>query len=979
MYPSVTNAGETPALRPKYTKTYMKKFLFLFVGIWSMLSAQWSVLYAQDLKAVFNDYLNSYSRPDANIKPRSNVKSLSVDDAAQTIRLECEGGFEDQFFTEADVNRIYNNFRSLLPASYKSYQLSIVTDRRDIRDLVPNALRSGQKDPSRQWKQTYNGAPWVKNTSRPYTAENGLEGTHISLWQSHGRYFDKKSGEWKWMRPPLFCTREDLFSQTFVLPYILPMLENAGAVVYTPRERDWQHNEVTVDNDQPTNGGMYMEAAAMKHARHKWKMDSQAGFALRKWQYGRSENPFTAGTARMIETVNSDKHASTANWIPNIPHAGRYAVYVSYQSHPNSVDDAHYIVYHRGGQTDFAVNQRMGGGTWVYLGTFDFEKGQREDGMVLLTNESQHKGVVSADAVRFGGGMGNIVRNTEFDTIGSRSQLPRWAEAARYSAQWAGMPDSVYDCFEGEDDYKSDIQARPRSSNYLAGGSVYEPNQPGVGVPIELQMAFHTDAGVRRDDSFIGSLSICTTNEADGRTDAGLDRYVSRDLAQMLLGNLYKDLRGYNWIVRSVWDRNYGETRVPQLPGIILEMLSHQNFADMRLGYNPKFKFDFGRSVYKTVVKYVASMHQRPYVIQPLPVTDFAITLDEQGSSARLTWKAQDDPLEPTARPTHYIIYTREGEGGFDNGTMVSSTNASIPLQKDRMYSFRICAVNKGGQSFPSETLTACIASKNEGTVLIVNAFDRLSGPAEVNTATMQGFDLDADPGVPYGAFAGYCGRQTGWSKSKIGVETEGGLGYSGDELCGQIIMGNTFDYPYLHGAGLLLDGKHSFVSTSLSAFLRNTDTALRDIRMLDVICGVQLDFNPQLGKAIQQFADRGGRILVSGANLFKTNGMPSRVLHAAQAGRLDSKTIDHVEGSGLKFDIYREMNSESYAIPLPETLSPLDGAFAMLKYANDQPAAIAYDGQGYKVITLGFPLEGIKEARERNRLMSAIANFLCK
>ena len=31
-----------------------------------------------------------------------------------------------------------------------------------------------------------------------------------------------------------FCTTEDLFTQSFVIPYIIPMLENAGAIVYTP-------------------------------------------------------------------------------------------------------------------------------------------------------------------------------------------------------------------------------------------------------------------------------------------------------------------------------------------------------------------------------------------------------------------------------------------------------------------------------------------------------------------------------------------------------------------------------------------------------------------------------------------------------------------------------------------------------------------------------------------------------------------------
>lgn len=133
-----------------------------------------------------------------------------------------------------------------------------------------------------------------------------------------------------------------------------------------------------------------------------------------------------------------------AQWIPDIPETGKYAVYVSYQTLPGSVSDAKYLVFHKGGVTEFKVNQQMGGGTWVYLGTFEFDKGTNDYGMVVLSNESKQKGVVCADAVRFGGGMGNISRG------GSISGLPRYLEGARYAAQWAGMPYGIYSPAEGK-------------------------------------------------------------------------------------------------------------------------------------------------------------------------------------------------------------------------------------------------------------------------------------------------------------------------------------------------------------------------------------------------------------------------------------------------------------------------------------------------------------------------------------------------
>ena len=83
----------------------------------------------------------------------------------------------------------------------------------------------------------------MKNISRPNEISRGLQDRHIAIWQSHGNYFKNDKNEWGWQRPRLFCTTEDMFTQSFVLPYVIPMLENAGAIVYTPRERDTQKNE----------------------------------------------------------------------------------------------------------------------------------------------------------------------------------------------------------------------------------------------------------------------------------------------------------------------------------------------------------------------------------------------------------------------------------------------------------------------------------------------------------------------------------------------------------------------------------------------------------------------------------------------------------------------------------------------------------------------------------------------------------------
>ena len=139
------------------------------------------------------------------------------------------------------------------------YLAGVCRRQRLIEDLVPNAYRKKQDKTRLYGKLEAKGNPWVTNVSRPYEINRGLEGRHIALWQSHGKVYRNERNEWRWQRPRLFCTTEDLFTQSFVVPYLIPMLENAGAVVFTSRERDWQRHEVIVDNNTCTKGSHYLE------------------------------------------------------------------------------------------------------------------------------------------------------------------------------------------------------------------------------------------------------------------------------------------------------------------------------------------------------------------------------------------------------------------------------------------------------------------------------------------------------------------------------------------------------------------------------------------------------------------------------------------------------------------------------------------------------------------------------------------------
>ena len=139
------------------------------------------------------------------------------------------------------------------------------------------------------------------------------------------------------------------------------------------------------------------------------------------------------------------------------------------------------------------------------------------------------------------------------------------------------------------------------------------------------------------------------------------------------------------------------------------------------------------------------------YVVQPLPVDSISLRFIE-GNRIMLSWQPVDDPLEPTAKADQYIVYTRIGEGDFDNGVIVDTPDYQTNIPSGVVCSFKVTALNKGGESFPSEILSIGKALNEKGTVLVVNGFSRVSGPADftADADTLAGFLDELDHGVPY-------------------------------------------------------------------------------------------------------------------------------------------------------------------------------------------------------------------------------------
>ena len=906
------------------------------------------------------------------------IEHTDINRGGRRLDIYLNQNFGYQLFRQELIDSIYADLRKSLPADISKYSIRIYAGNKPIERLIPNWARNtiSQKN---LWNETvYEGKPWVSNDSRIYTPKKGLTGIHMAFTPSHGLYYDNEDSLWEWQRPSLYCTREDLLTQSFAYPYIIPMLENAGAVVYTARERDWQTNGVIVKsgNQGYREDGIWSEYKAGGFSPDSIRILPDS--LQVETRYARAGN----GPGIRI---------STAFWIPDIPDDGDYAVYVTYQTDSSSIDDARYIVFHTGGSTTFKVNQQMGGGTWVYLGTFHFKKGQSPQGMVSLDNSSDMNGTVNADAVRFGGGTQTEVSH------GLEITAPRYNMGARYYTRFAGAPDSIYSKYQGDDEYREDIWTRPYMANWLSGGSVFNQANPGLGVPLELYFALHTDAGYTYGDTLYGSLGICTTDFNNGRLGDGHTRDVSRDLTDMVLDGLRRDLApaiGREWAYRGIWDKNYCESREPQVLSMLLELLSHQNFRDVCLALNPDFRFTASRSIYKSILKYVSFMHDRPYVVQPLPVDHFRVRTI--GNTLALSWQAVADTLEPTAAPRGYIVYTAIDDNGFDGGTFTRINSYRFVPQRDHMYRFKVTAVNEGGESMPSETLAAYLASESKGTVLVVNGFQRLSGPETIITDSTQGFDILSDPGVQYMRSPIYTGVQEIFELDSIDSQEEVSLGIGDDRFAGTLLAGNTFDYPVIHGRSIAASG-WSFVSCSREA-IQDGMVNLSDYRVVDLILGLQKHsaqdtichkdystFPSVMQRAIRSYLQQGGKLLCSGSYVgadmisdLKDEAFTQEVLHYRWEGPLPSKVHRQIKGMRSKAEIRRSADSDGYGVTKPDVISPVGLGTTLFRYTESSlPAGVGFKDRTCATITLGFPFESVTSQKERDRIMKSALGYL--
>jgi hypothetical protein len=730
---------------------------------------------------------------------------------------------------------------------------------------------------------------------------------------------------------------------------------NAGATVVPMRPVGHQTNEVVLDN----------VSAAVSFSGDWFTNSTNTVY------YG------SAGADRFRFASVSSTETATATYTPTIPLAGFYPVY-TWAAHGADRTNQLYRIRHTGGEAQVRVPHHMVGNGWVYLGSYHFNAGSNADsGAVIISNLGPvpgATGVVIADAIRFGNGMGSINRG------GGVSGYPREEECSRYWIQNSlgqGQPASIYD--GAGDDASDNVGAPIRMAA--------EMNQQNIGNMYKrIYIGFHSNATTGNTNTATARGSMGLWN--DNAVFPGTGTPNQFRLAQIIGREVTDDLKSLNSLLEAPWyDRGsgvtyknpsfaYGEinnlTINNEFDATIVEVAFHDQIQDIALLRDPKVRNWAARACYHAVIKHMNEFDGLPLSFLPEPPHNVRALAGAEGIS--VSW------FFPIAQagsgvPTGYNVYVSTNGYGFGDPVAVigpaASTVLLTNLALDTDYYFRVTAVNAGGESFPSEVV-GCRRSSNpaQSRVLFVNAFDRFDRTTNLrHTPTAQNYK---PPG------------NTGTMERVIPRAN------------------NAFDYVVQHGKAISAFGL-PFDSCQRQA-VTNGSVALGNYQIVVWSAGQSLTntFRAVERNLVSNHLNAGGHFFVSGADiawdldrasgpstadrLFLNNTLRAD-LGADANNNSGSYTVTPAGSSifaGAGNGTFDDGTRNIYWVKAPDVLTPVGtGATAALNYVGGLggAAAVQYDGSagGGRVVYLGFPFETLTNTTTRASYMARALRFFSK
>jgi len=526
------------------------------------------------------------------------------------------------------------------------------------------------------------------------------------------------------------------------------------------------------------------------------------------------------------------------------------------------------------------------------------------------------------------------------------SGMPQWVEGARYWLIQQGADSALWNLYEGNE-YKDDMKCRAMWVNALD-------------TTIDLCLALHTDGLDSGDDStIVGTLAIYTAKDDENRTTLrdGRDREkTNRNLADWIQTSVTEDLKHIapEWTRRQLKEANYCESRVPVVPSIILELLSHKNMADMKYGLNPAFRFTAARAIYKGILRYLNGPQA---TVQPLPVKELGISTD-----GMLIWKEPNDSLEQNAKPSYYMVYIQENDGEWDVQQVEKATRLSLDLKSDVKYNFYVVAGNDGGLSFPSPTISAYLTAEpsNIEPVLIVDAFDDVYGPEWFADSTYAGIVPGSYACEDYFSCA-YIGQQWDYTRTHIWMNDDNcGWGACFRDHAGQFTMGNTHDYAAQHGH-VLRRMKISYISCT-AGMAETFRDHISEFKLIDCICGRNRNpLNSECSQLIAEHLDNNGRLLLSTDHFSAISPLwAKRHLHASYYAAHATRSGRITSPRHRLYQLVMEPNEEQLFTDHPEGIKAEDEAVKMATYEDMRCQAAV--GWNHQTLVYAFPLEAIQD-----------------
>lgn len=525
--------------------------------------------------------------------------------------------------------------------------------------------------------------PYGPTGDMPGPGDGALNDKAVYLSQCHGWIWYDSLGRFSTQRGNLYDTVEDFHNPEGANHYLVHYLENAGARVYTARERDSNPEMDIVDDGDPG----YSESGTIE-AGYRGFSNSADG-----WDYG--EGPFDSGSTRRARQASG----ASFSWTPDVPSDGWYAVYVSWVPDSENTSAATYTFAHPGGITERVFDQRPHGWTWQYVETLWLAEGSSLT-VRLDADGAVDDGWVSADAVRIGGGMADIWRN------GTTSGRPRWEGGAIQYTQFQGAPTSTYDPYGSGDG--SDPSSRSRWADWehpTGEDAVY--------------LSWHSNAGGGT------GTSTYTYSGSSGAEVAGSSAFA--ELLQEELVGTFRDRWDSGWTDRGHRTAAFAEVSPAnnnETPAALVELAFHDHVSDVEYLKDPEFRRDAARAMYRAVVRYFADEDGIPPVFLPEPPVDLAVVHND-GGGLDVSWSNGPSGGVLGDAATGFRLYTSADGRAWDGGVDVTGAHTTLSPDFGETVFVRVTAVNAGGESFPTEVMGARLSMDAMPPVLVVGAYDR--------------------------------------------------------------------------------------------------------------------------------------------------------------------------------------------------------------------------------------------------------------